>query len=260
MALPEDAAPPGEHRALVAVTDALGSAPATELVRAISKGIGNFSEAWLRRRNARADLDIYEEWKASLVNIDELPSSFEFSIDDRAAIRLKDEMRQKQFNRERVAVEAIEDYRGSEPRDRGESGEELFDADWLNSYWQAAEQVSSRDMQSLWGRVLARQASGEYKYQLRTLDFLRTLSRSEAEEISRLAGFVIRANSGWGTGTGILNSLSRLRSDARSISDEVGIPFTDLGRRAMRGYEEVTPGRGGGLSAHVSGTGPVVPG
>ncbi len=202
---------PEQEQALVTITDLLGiRAPATELVRAISKGVGSVFEPWLRRRNAKVDLANYNDWRASLVDTDELPSSFEFSIGDRAAIRLQNDVRRRQLNRERIAVEAIENYRASEPNRRDESDRPAFDDDWLNFFWRAAEEVSSRDMQSLWGCVLARQALGHSQYQLRTLDFLRTLSRSEAEDIGRLAGYASYVCCRYGTGVGIIDTLGRL--------------------------------------------------
>lgn len=202
---------PEQRPALIAVTDLLGlRSPATELVRAISKGIGNVFEPALRRRKAKADLAIYNEWKASLVDSDGLPSSFEFSIDDRASIRLQNETIQRQVNREKIAIEAIEEYRSADSMNRRKADEGVIDDDWLNFYWQAAEQVSNRDMQNLWGRVLARKALGISQYRLRTLDFLRTLSRSEAEEISRLASYSIQASCRWGTGVGVMEILGKL--------------------------------------------------
>lgn len=245
MDLPEDTAPE-QRPALITVTDLLGlRSPATELVRAITKGIGNVFDPWLRQRKAKADLAIYNDWKESLIDSEELPSSFEFSIEDRAAIRLRNEARQRQLNRERIAVEAIEDYRVSEPKNRDEAGEGVFDDDWLSIFWQAAEQVSTRDMQSLWGRVLARQASGERKYQLRTLDFLRTLSRSEADDITKLGGFAVQVESRWGTGAGIL---SRLGQVGREMDDD---KLSELNSRLRKCIGDTNQGHLGAIGFYI---------
>jgi hypothetical protein len=51
--------------------------------------------------------------------------------------------------------------------------------------------VSTEDLQKLWGSVLAGEVKAPGKYSIRTLEFLKTLSKAEAEMISKLAGYVI---------------------------------------------------------------------
>lgn len=65
------------------------------------------------------------------------------------------------------------------------------DNDWLFAWRQRAGAVSSEDLQRLWGSVLAGEVKAPGRYSLRTLDFIRNLSKSEAEWITKLAGYVI---------------------------------------------------------------------
>lgn len=65
------------------------------------------------------------------------------------------------------------------------------DEDWLFAWRENAGRVSTEDLQRLWGSILAGEIKEPGKYSVRTLDFLKTLSRSEAEKISRMASFVI---------------------------------------------------------------------
>lgn len=69
--------------------------------------------------------------------------------------------------------------------------ERKVDDDWLHAWRENAGRVSSQDLQRLWGSVLAGEVKSPGTYSIRTLDFLRTLSRKEAEQISMLATFAL---------------------------------------------------------------------
>lgn len=69
--------------------------------------------------------------------------------------------------------------------------ERPIDDDWLFAWRDYAGAVSTEDLQLLWGKVLAGEVKSPGSYSLRTLEFLRGLSKDEAEHISSLASFVI---------------------------------------------------------------------
>jgi hypothetical protein len=69
--------------------------------------------------------------------------------------------------------------------------EASVDSDWLEAWRVNAGRTSAEQMQRLWGRVLAGEVAAPNTYSLRTLDFLRTLSKSEADDIARLAPLVV---------------------------------------------------------------------
>ncbi|QPD02688.1 MAG: hypothetical protein Nkreftii_000462 [Candidatus Nitrospira kreftii] len=66
-----------------------------------------------------------------------------------------------------------------------------IDEDWFFVWREYAGKVSAQDLQRLWGSVLAGEVKAPGKYSIRTLEFLKTLSKPEAEMISRLASYVI---------------------------------------------------------------------
>lgn len=66
-----------------------------------------------------------------------------------------------------------------------------IDEDWLFVWREYAGKVSAEDLQRLWGSVLAGEVKAPGRYSIRTLEFLKTLSKPEAEMISRLASYVI---------------------------------------------------------------------
>jgi hypothetical protein len=65
------------------------------------------------------------------------------------------------------------------------------DEDWLFVWREHAGKVSAEDLQRLWGSVLAGEVKAPGRYSIRTLEFLKTLSKREAEMISKLATYVI---------------------------------------------------------------------
>jgi len=65
------------------------------------------------------------------------------------------------------------------------------DDDWLFRWRDCASEISTDELQNLWGRILAGEVRAPGTYSLRTLDFLRNLSQAEAGAIARLSRFVI---------------------------------------------------------------------
>jgi hypothetical protein len=69
--------------------------------------------------------------------------------------------------------------------------ERSIDEDWLYTWRDLAGKVSTEDLQRLWGSILAGEVKSPGTYSFRTLNFLRGLSKSEAEQISQLARYVV---------------------------------------------------------------------
>jgi hypothetical protein len=65
------------------------------------------------------------------------------------------------------------------------------DPDWLYRWRDYAGAVSSEELQSLWGRLLAGELKSPGSFSYRTLDFIRNLSTDEANKIALLSRFVI---------------------------------------------------------------------
>lgn len=85
----------------------------------------------------------------------------------------------------RIAVDEMNDKPKSE-----DAGQEIDD-DWLNLYAKIAEDKTSEELQSLFGKILAGEIQRPGTFSLRTLQFLSTLSRSEAHAISSFFSYVL---------------------------------------------------------------------
>lgn len=95
------------------------------------------------------------------------------------------------INASKSALHAAADLETDEAQGRERETEDEVNEDWVYRWRDAAGEVSSEDMQVLWGKVLAGEIRHPGAFSLRTLDFLRNLSSDEAKLIERLAQFVI---------------------------------------------------------------------
>lgn len=71
------------------------------------------------------------------------------------------------------------------------ASDEKVDDDWLHTWRENAGKVSTSELQDLWGRILAGEVKNPGSYSIRTMEFLKGLSKDEAELISKLAKYVI---------------------------------------------------------------------
>lgn len=76
-------------------------------------------------------------------------------------------------------------------RDTGLPPTEAIEDDWLHMWKDYSSKVSAEGLQRLWGSVLAGEIKSPGKYSIRTLEFLKLLSRREAELITKIAPFGI---------------------------------------------------------------------
>lgn len=86
------------------------------------------------------------------------------------------------------AVIIAEDILADDSQDPSET---TIDDDWLFLWRENAGRVSSEELQSLWGKILAGELKQPGSYSIRTMDFLKSLSKTDAELISKIAKFVI---------------------------------------------------------------------
>lgn len=64
-----------------------------------------------------------------------------------------------------------------------------IDTDWLFRWRDMASAVSTEELQTLWGRVLAGEVKSPGAFSLRTLEFLKNVSQEEAQSIGILSRF-----------------------------------------------------------------------
>lgn len=95
------------------------------------------------------------------------------------------------IRREANVTRALLHAEESLEQDPQEPPKSTVDEDWLFRWRDSASEVSSEELQDLWGRVLAGEIKAPGTYSLRTLEFLRNVSQGEAQAIAKLSQFVI---------------------------------------------------------------------
>lgn len=71
---------------------------------------------------------------------------------------------------------------------------ENIDSAWLRKWQNSAKYVSTENLQTMWGKILAGESKNPGAYSVRVLDLLNSLSEKEADKISLVAKYIIQNN------------------------------------------------------------------
>ncbi len=180
------------------------SKPLTKLVEVIAAGVGAIARPYLVRRDADArayEIETvaralssaglpegrYEDGKIAISapTNDGAPGQLaETPVGERVVARLAHQEARRQKNIEQIAQQAADELRGTPP---DEVSSEPVDDDWASRFFTAAQDISSEQMQILWGKILAGEVASPNSYSLRTLEVVRNLSPREATLFEKLA-------------------------------------------------------------------------
>lgn len=156
--------------------------------------------------------------------------SMDYAVDKVTASVIREAMR-REINTSNAIVFAEE----SLSADNGPAPNNKIDEDWLYRWSGYAGDVSSEELQRLWGRLLAGEVKEPGSYSLRSLEFLRSLSQSEAkliEKISKLKidNFIWRSDQPHDS-IGFNGLLELQELGMISGVDSQGLTFTSTGLR-----------------------------
>ncbi len=150
------------------------SKPLTKLVEVVSKGIGTLYEP--RSIRKKADAEAYKQ--EVIANADAKKMLIEGEAKLELLLRVQNRVVQQEINRQVNLEEIIE--KSIPHLDENVSDEEV-DEDWRMRFFQKSQDVSSDDMQEIWAKILACEVSNPGNINLRTLDVVSNISKSEAE-------------------------------------------------------------------------------
>lgn len=184
------------------------------------KGIGSLLKPWQIRREGRAVIDVRRDELLALAQAEEdaaairsgrkilsangqlldkstenavlLPSNTSEAIllpnlEQIADRNIHAEAIRREISISKAVLHAEEEL----SQDTQEPPEENLSDDWLLRWRDCAASVSSVELQSLWGKVLAGEVKCPGRFSLRTLEFLRNLAQDEAKAIEKLSPFVV---------------------------------------------------------------------
>jgi Protein of unknown function (DUF2806) len=147
----------------------LPAIPLPQTLRNIDKAIGKVILAAGANLEARIKGSTEQVKAKTEINIDELFRT--------------DEEKRKFQNRTAATKAALEDI--DSHRNEPDAQAEIED-DWLNLFVRLAEDKSSQELQGLFGRILSGEIRKPGSFSLRTLQLMTTMSRSDAETLSKL--------------------------------------------------------------------------
>lgn len=134
------------------------------------------------------------------------------NIENRAIDRLLIQEVRKQNNIEKVLQVAY-----NETVNEQEVSDEPVNDDWLNRFFNYAEDVSNKDMQTIWGKILAGEIKQPNSYSIRVLELLKNITKSEADIFVKISQFIVSGTNG--------EFIFKLSTDAMS---SLGITFNEI--------------------------------
>lgn len=134
-------------------------------------------------------------------------------LEERTRNRVDFREAKKQLN-----LESITSYAAEELRNEETVTDEPLNEDWTTRYFNIAEDISSEEMQALWGRILAGEIKRPKTFSLRTLELLKNLSKDEADIFTKFANARLKS----------FNKNVILNNDnGIFLKEEFGITFSD---------------------------------
>ena len=95
------------------------------------------------------------------------------------------------------ADEMMANQKQSEDAEEDNKCKNNFSFDWLMRFFDAVGNISDKDLQQLWAKVLAGEIAEPKTCSLRTLDMIRNMSSEEAEIFSHLCKYVMRSGNSY---------------------------------------------------------------
>lgn len=158
------------------------SEPLTKLVDVTAAGIGTLYRPFGTVRQAKADA------KAKIISAK--TDAEVLSLEQRAKFRLEHREALRQENIERIVLQAAHEMPDKASKDS-------VDKDWILQFFDHAQDVCDEEMQILWAKILAGEVAEPGTYSKRTLQFLKTIDKFEAEKFTGYCFFAFQFPNGW---------------------------------------------------------------
>jgi len=150
-------------------------------------------------------------------------------IAQRALIRLRNQEMRRQENIESIIEEAKVALLSTES-----VSDTPVSQDFVNQFFEASQDVSDKEIQTLWAKILAGEVSCPGSYAKRTLQVLRTMDKEEAIKFSEFCRFSFVTKEGWhyvGADSQTTKEITELLGNAAWINH-----FTSIGLLLPEAY------------------------
>jgi hypothetical protein len=152
----------------------LPSIPMPQTVRNLDKAVGKILLAAGENAEARIKSNTGKAKATGKIEIDGMYRT--------------DEEKRKSENRAATVKVAVDEMNEKPAQ---QDAQQEIDDDWLNLYARMAEDKTSEELRSLFGKILAGEIRKPGSFSLRTMQFVSTLSRDEAHKISTFFSFAL---------------------------------------------------------------------
>lgn len=156
--------------------------PIEKLLEVISKGFGTIYKPRAIRKEAEARA--YEIELIELAKSKALAQGKEIEFETYE--RLQDRLFNKELKRQNN-IDNVAEIAAAELEKETSVSDEPVSEDWTTRFFNIAEDISDNEMQDIWGRILAGEVKKPKSYSLRTLEFLKNLSKDEALAFVKVA-------------------------------------------------------------------------
>jgi len=165
------------HMSLINVDLKGLSEPATKLIEKVSSAIGVLYEPRQIRKKAQAEADAKKITSLANIEISDLEA--------RALERTIKSAARKQENIESITMQAA-----LQMNEADSNVAENLNEDWIVHFFDQCENISDKDMQTIWAKILSGEAKSKGSYSKRTINFLSSLDKQDAELITAFGQFV----------------------------------------------------------------------
>lgn len=149
--------------------------PATKLIEKVSDAVGGIAKPWQIKRVASAEAAAAKIAAIANIEINEL--------EQRALTRMVREEAIKQENIESITMGAAEAL-------NEDAKPENLDNDWLFHFFEKSKIISDKDMQTVWSRILAQEATEQNSFSKKTIETVSCLSKTDAELFTSICSYV----------------------------------------------------------------------
>jgi len=164
----------GDGNSLINLGDL--SKPATVLIEKVSDVVGALYKPYQIKRVAKAEAEAEKIMAVADIEISD--------IQQRAMLRLIQEEGKKQENIENITGQATTQLNDN-------AKPENIEDDWIAHFFEKCRNISDKEMQSLWGSILAGEANKPGKFAKRTVELVATLGKDEAHLFTNLCSFTL---------------------------------------------------------------------
>ncbi|PIB50498.1 hypothetical protein AOA57_08745 [Pseudomonas sp. 2588-5] len=151
------------------------SKPATVLIEKVSAAVGVVFEPRRLKRMARAEVEVEKIKALAKIELSD--------IEQRAIERFVSQEARKQENIEHITAQAAASL-------SPDADVKALDEDWVAHFFKQCDTVSDKAMQTIWARLLSGEASKPGTYSKRTVEFISTMDKADAELFTKLCTFV----------------------------------------------------------------------